>query len=52
MRDGTVIVENATDEYPPPVQRQTGISVGHRGLLAVAELDNSTKSGGLTAEYT
>jgi hypothetical protein len=46
MSDGTVVLNATSDEQSPSVHRQTGISVGHRGLLVTAELDNSIKPGG------
>ncbi|MGU3412084.1 hypothetical protein ACLBWP_18435, partial [Microbacterium sp. M1A1_1b] len=47
MSDWTTVLENASDEQTSPVQRQPGISVDHRGLLVMAELDSSIKPGGL-----
>lgn len=47
MRDWATVFEDAGNEQPAPVRSQPGISVGHRGLLVVAELDSSTKPGGL-----
>lgn len=37
VRDGAVIIDDASDEEPPSVQSETSISVGHRGLLAGSE---------------
>lgn len=41
--DGTVVLNDTGEEQPPTVESQWGVNVGHRGLLAVAELDSSTK---------
>jgi len=43
VRDRTPTLKHAPHEEKPPVNSETSITVGHRGLLAMVELSSSIK---------